>query len=84
MLVGKCVSMTNWFNNVINNVTSTVTGQSLTNTSSSTDGCHVYAALVMRHWDINSACRLSAEYDFSILPSYVAKMATELTDFVAR
>lgn len=48
------------------------------------DGCHIYAVVVMRHYAHNEACRITAEYDFSPLPMYMAKISREVTDLVSR
>ncbi|ORM42030.1 uncharacterized protein BXIN_1012 [Babesia sp. Xinjiang] len=78
--------MSDWFGSVVNsfsNLTQSEPKQSK-QASADKDGCHIYAVVVMRHYAEKEACRLTAEYDFSPLPMYMAKISREVTDLVSR
>ncbi|KAK1443597.1 hypothetical protein BgAZ_204730 [Babesia gibsoni] len=78
--------MTDWLGSVVNSlqgVTKSETSESKKRPDDK-DGCHIYAVIVMRHYAEKEACRLTAEYDFSPLPLYMAKISREVTDLVSR
>eukprot|EP00371_Babesia_bovis_P002079 XP_001610726.1 hypothetical protein [Babesia bovis T2Bo] len=77
--------MGDWLGSVVNSFGNLGNAETKKNISSSDkDGCHIYAVIVMRHYAQKEACRLTAEYDFSTLPMYMAKISREVTDLVSR
>ncbi|UKJ88349.1 hypothetical protein MACJ_000793 [Theileria orientalis] len=76
--------MSSWLNNIVDNLSSKKPSTEQQKADSGKSGCHMYAIVVMRHYAAKEACRLSAEYDFSPLPVYVAKISREVTDLVSR
>ncbi|CDR94233.1 hypothetical protein, conserved [Babesia bigemina] len=78
--------MSDWFGSVVNSLSGSTQSDSKQAEKASNDknGCHIYAVVVMRHYAQNEACRLTAEYDFSPLPMYMAKISREVTDLVSR
>ncbi|EKX74167.1 conserved hypothetical protein [Theileria equi strain WA] len=76
--------MAAWFNNVIAGLAPGAGQANRGCGNKNSGGCHIYAIVVMRHFADKEACRLSAEYDFSPLPGYLANISREVTDLVSR
>ncbi|KAK2196892.1 bifunctional LSM domain superfamily/LSM domain [Babesia duncani] len=73
--------MSSWLGNVIGGLTGTGTPSG---DPQKPGGCHIYAIVVMHHYAAKEARRLTAEYDFSPLPMYMARISREVTDLVSR
>ncbi|GFE53996.1 synaptobrevin like YKT6 [Babesia ovis] len=78
--------MSDWFGSVVNSFSSLTQSEPKKSNQGTNDkdGCHIYAVVVMRHYAQKESCRLTAEYDFSPLPMYMAKISREVTDLVSR
>ncbi|KAK1936192.1 putative small nuclear ribonucleoprotein F [Babesia divergens] len=78
--------MSSWLGNVVNSFNGLTQSDPKQSKQPPVEknGCHIYAIIVMRHYASKEACRLTAEYDFSPLPMYMAKISREVTDLVSR